>query len=193
MQDGAGISLQARCPVCDETRRFTSADDYWSCRDELRANDCPLVTCSTRHRALASVLFSIKSRAEVADLDIHESSPAPLGLSLWLRRNCRRYVMSGFFPGQPSGITLNGLRNEDLERQTFPDGAFDIVVHLDVLEHLFEPLRALSEIARTLRPGGYCLFTAPTYPERTRSEQVAFKERDGLRIVGKPEYHGNPQ
>lgn len=193
MHEGARISLQARCPVCAEIRQFTSADDYWSCRDDLRADDCPLVTCSTRHRALAAVLFSIKSRAEVANLDIHESSPAPLGLSLWLRRNCPRYVMTGFFPDQPAGTIIKGLRNEDLERQTFPDASFDIVLHLDVLEHLFEPLRALAEIARTLRPEGYCLFTAPTYPERTRSEQVAFKEHDGLRIVGKPEYHGNPQ
>ncbi|WP_292280187.1 hypothetical protein [Mesorhizobium sp.] len=41
--------------------------------------------------------------------------------------------------------------------------------------------------------GGICIFTAPTYPERTESEQVAFQSSDGVRIFGEPEYHGNPQ
>jgi SAM-dependent methyltransferase len=70
---------------------------------------------------------------------------------------------------------------------------FDLVIHMDVLEHLFNPFEALREIKRTLRPGGHCLFTAPTYPERAQSEQVAFQEGDTVRIVGTPEYHGNPQ
>jgi SAM-dependent methyltransferase len=70
---------------------------------------------------------------------------------------------------------------------------FDFVIHLDVMEHLFDPFGALREIERTLVYGGRCLFTAPTYPERVTSEQVAFNDAGGLRIVGKPEYHGNPQ
>lgn len=34
---------------------------------------------------------------------------------------------------------------------------------------------------------------APTYPECRKSEQVAFLENGKIRIVGKPEFHGNPQ
>jgi SAM-dependent methyltransferase len=101
--------------------------------------------------------------------------------------------MSGYFPNMPRGSIVQGLRNEDLEHQTFAPEVFDFVIHLDVMEHLFNPFEALREIERTLRPGGRCLFTAPTYPERVRSEQVAFKEDDGLRVIGAPEYHGNPQ
>jgi SAM-dependent methyltransferase len=101
--------------------------------------------------------------------------------------------MTGYFPEAPLGAIVRGLRNEDLERQTFDKDVFDFVIHLDVMEHLFNPFAALREIERTLTPGGRCLFTAPTYPERGKSEQVAFEEPGGLRIVGKPEYHGNPQ
>ena len=86
------------------------------------------------------------------------------------------------------------FRNEDLEDQTFDDNVFDLVIHLDVLEHLFDPFTALGEIARTLKPDGVSVFTAPTYPGRQKSEQVAFRKSDGsLRIIGDPEYHGNPQ
>lgn len=101
--------------------------------------------------------------------------------------------MSGYFPEHPFGSMVGGLRNEDLENQTFGNELFDLVVHLDVMEHLFSPFAALQEVYRTLKPGGRCIFTAPTYPERVRSEQVAFMEAGDLRIVGNPEYHGNPQ
>lgn len=187
------MTLRARCPICRTTTTFSSGDDYWSCRDELRPSECKYQTCIPRHRAVAEVLFSLHPRGHFAELRIHESSPGPIGISLWLRQNCRGYVMSGYFPEAPFGEIVRGLRNEDLEHQTFQDNQFDFVIHLDVMEHLFNPFSALREIERTLSPGGRCLFTAPTYPERVRSEQVAFKEAGQLRVVGKPEYHGNPQ
>ena len=187
------MAVEAKCPICDARRTFSSSDDYWSCRDGLQPSECKYKTCIPRHRALAEALFSIHPREQFADLCIHESSPSPIGISLWLRQNCRGYVNSGYFPEEPFGVTVRGFRNEDLERQTFEDNVFHFVIHLDVLEHLFDPFGALREIERTLIPGGRCLFTVPTYPERTRSEQVAFKETAGVRVVGKPEYHGNPQ
>lgn len=187
------VSLEAHCPICDAKVVFSSSDDYWSCRDELLPSNCQKQACLTRHRALAKALFSLYPRDGFANLRVHESSPMLIGVSLWLRQNCGGYVMSGYFPELPFGHMVNGLRNEDLEHQTFESKTFDVVIHLDVLEHLFNPFDALREIERTLRPGGHCIFTAPTYPERVSSEQVAFKEAGGLRVIGTPEYHGNPQ
>jgi SAM-dependent methyltransferase len=43
----------------------------------------------------------------------------------------------------------------------FDDARFDGVVLFQVLEHVFEPERLLSEIARVLRPGGRLLITVP--------------------------------
>src|SRR5262245_12918400 len=42
-----------------------------------------------------------------------------------------------------------------------PDGAFDAVLCTEVLEHVPEPIRAVQELARLLRPGGAMLLTAP--------------------------------
>ena len=191
--DEKTFAFEAKCNICSTTQTFRASDDYWHCRSGLRAAACPLKVCIPRHRALAAALFSVYSRERVASLRIHESSPSSLGLSLWLERACPDYVMSGYFPDRPFGSTINGLRNENLEAQTFPDEEFDVVLHMDVMEHMFAPFQALREIKRTLRPDGVCLFTAPTYPERVKSEQVAFFENGGIRIVGEPEYHGNPQ
>jgi SAM-dependent methyltransferase len=46
-----------------------------------------------------------------------------------------------------------------------PDACIDVVVMLEVLEHLFLPGKALHEIARVLRPGGRLLLSVPfLYP-----------------------------
>lgn len=185
--------FQATCPICSEELTFVAPDDYASCRDRLKAIGCPLNDCVTRERAAAAVLFSMFSREELKTLRVHEAAPGGRGLSLWLWYNATKKVFSGYYPDKPFGTMVGHIRNENLEAQTFPDRCFDLVLHLDVMEHLFEPFKALAEIFRTLDFGGVCIFTAPTYPERTESEQVAFRSSDGVRIVGEPEYHGNPQ
>ncbi len=45
----------------------------------------------------------------------------------------------------------------------FADGAFDVVLALDVLEHIPDHEAAAREIARVLAPGGYALVTVPAY------------------------------
>ena len=42
-----------------------------------------------------------------------------------------------------------------------PDGAFDAVMSTEVLEHVPDPVAALRELARLVRPGGYLILTAP--------------------------------
>lgn len=188
------IAFDAVCPICSQPKVFAAPDDYWSCRSSLTSKTCPLRGCITRERALAKVLFSCYSREELFRLDIHEIAPAARGLSLLLRRQATGLVQSGYFPGRPFGVSAHGLRNENMQEQTFPDERFDLVIHMDVLEHLYDPMKALGEVFRTLRPGGRCVFAVPTYWDRPASEQVAFLEDSGsVRIVGEPEYHGNPQ
>jgi SAM-dependent methyltransferase len=45
----------------------------------------------------------------------------------------------------------------------FPDGHFDLVASLDVLEHLDDDRRALAEMRRVTGPGGQLLVTVPAY------------------------------
>src|SRR5450759_4266599 len=49
----------------------------------------------------------------------------------------------------------------DLTALPFRTAAFDAAVHIVTIEHLKEPGRALTEIARTLLPGGTLLIAAP--------------------------------
>lgn len=45
----------------------------------------------------------------------------------------------------------------------YPDGQFDLVCLLDVIEHVEDDLAALQKVQRLLKPGGRVLITAPAY------------------------------
>src|SRR5438045_3591311 len=54
---------------------------------------------------------------------------------------------------------LNRLCVSDAMRLPFRDGAFDVVVALDILEHLPDDEAALREFYRVLKPGGRVIAT----------------------------------
>lgn len=53
-------------------------------------------------------------------------------------------------------VVLGDMTNSDL-----PDAEFDFVVSVEVLEHVEEDERFVSEVARVLKPGGIFLMTTP--------------------------------
>ena len=52
------------------------------------------------------------------------------------------------------------LHRSDVQTLPFPDAAFDVVLSIEVLRYLPEPMQALREMARVLRPGGVVVTTA---------------------------------
>jgi SAM-dependent methyltransferase len=70
---------------------------------------------------------------------------------------------------EPSGVELSehaaaeAGRRHPVKRSTteYPDGAFDAVTLLDVIEHVRDPVGLLAEIRRLLRPGGRMALTTP--------------------------------
>ena len=70
----------------------------------------------------------------------------------------------------------------DMMKLPFADETFDMIVHSDTLEHVPDPIAALSECCRLLKPGGRLAFTVPIVVDRlTRSRQNL-----------PPSYHGYP-
>ena len=80
----------------------------------------------------------------------------------------------------PVAVAAAEARGHDVSRARveelpFPDGSFDLVTCLDVIEHTPDDLRALSELVRVTRPGGYLFVTVPAY----QSLWSAHDERNG--------------
>lgn len=73
-----------------------------------------------------------------------------------------------------SGYARDALRlavhTGSLESALLPSNTFDIVMMLDVLEHLHRPVQALREVGRILKPGGVLLVQCPW--ELTHWEEV---------------------
>jgi SAM-dependent methyltransferase len=126
------------------------------------------------------------------NLKIHESSPDGGGASGKLQQECASYTASQYLPSVPFGTEASGFRNEDLEAQTFSDGAFDLVITQDVFEHLFRPDKAISEIARTLKPGGAHIMSVPIVNKNKPSRRRAALEGGNVIHHCEPQYHGNP-
>ena len=89
------------------------------------------------------------------------------------RQDCShlRYVAQDFGQydgaGNGAGLHVDGFRYGPLDHVCDicaipePDGAFDAILCTEVLEHLADPVLAIREFARLLRPGGRLILTAP--------------------------------
>ena len=71
----------------------------------------------------------------------------------------------------------------DLHALPYPDESFDLIVHSDTLEHVDNPVHALKECRRVLKPAGALCFTVPTIVGRLS------RSRTGLARS----YHGNAE
>ncbi len=180
------FSQEGYCGCCNQDVIFESKTSWL--RDWFFCSNCASMP---RERALIKVIE--ESYPNWRNLLIHESSPAYRGVSEKMQKECMGYTSSQYFPGQPFGSMVQNYRNENLEEQTFPDESFDLIVTQDVMEHIYNPEKAFSEIARTLKRGGAHIFTVPMINKHMKTEVWATLDPSGNPLFLKePEYHSNP-
>ncbi len=174
------------CPCCEKETSFIARNNWL--RDHFLCQNCGSLP---RERALMHTIK--KYYPNWKELNIHESSPGNRGHSITLKRNCRNYSTSQFFSNDGLGTLVSGFRNEDLEKLTFPDNSFDLFITSDVMEHVYEPDKAFSEIYRVLKPGGAHIFSVPLINKHQKTKRWATKGKDGEPVfLYEPEWHGNP-
>lgn len=79
----------------------------------------------------------------------------------------------------------------DVRNLPYPDGTFDVVIAVEVLEHIPDPETGLSEAMRVLKPGGYAITALPVqlplmmhlYDFDTPDEVLALYKKVGLEII----------
>lgn len=67
---------------------------------------------------------------------------------------------------QINGHKLISYPEYDMENLKIDSSVYDLVVHSDTLEHINNPLDALTECKRILKPLGRCIFTVPVIVDR---------------------------
>lgn len=99
---------------------------------------------------------------------------------LWLDSHARSYrgvdvSAPAIALAQEAG--LNAQVIDDAATLPFADSSFDAAVCVEVLEHVFEPQRAVAEIARVLRPGGLLIISVPNVAYWRRRADLALLGR----------------
>ena len=92
--------------------------------------------------------------------DVEHAVLLDLSVDVELKAHPHAEVIEGPLPG-----TLTQLQDESQ----------DVVLCTSVLEHLWEPQRALDEMKRLLRPGGVCLVNVPSWLGKRALELSAFR------------------
>jgi len=82
------------------------------------------------------------------------------------RLHARGFTVTGLEPSgamrafakqnNPRAEVLDG----DIERMPFADATFDLVLSIEVIRYLADPLQAMREMARVTKPGGLAIITA---------------------------------
>ena len=97
------------------------------------------------------------------------------------------FFCSDLLPGVPPGKELEErVFCQDLEKLTFPDRSFDVVITEDVLEHVKYHEKAFREAHRVLSDRGVHIFTVPFVFDQPTI--VRFDTENDLLLLP-PEYH----
>ena len=101
-----------------------------------------------------------------------------------------RFFYSEYFPDIIPGTRIEERGYcEDIQNLSFPNDYFDLVITEDVLEHIRDYKKALVEIRRVLKQGGYHLFTAPYRLDGPTLVRVDTSGETDV-FLTEPEYHG---
>lgn len=174
-----GKKLPGRCPCCDRATLFLSGGTYY--REELR---CIFCFCPERSRAVMCAIN--ENTPQWKSVRLHEASPYG-ALSKKLRTLCDGYSSSSYLPNPER----QAKDHQDLQSLSFADESFDVLVSQDVFEHIGDPIKALKEVHRVLKPGGSHIWTVPYYPSSLTAKCAEIINGQVVHYEP-PEYHGDP-
>lgn len=146
---------------------------------------------NSRSRGVLSVFDDLLPKRNRRDVRIF-GAEAVTTYALRMRGIFPRYYGTEFAAPPEEASRLFPITSEDLTGLSFKDSTFDFVTTNEVLEHVSDIDKALTEIVRVLRPGGWHIGTVPFYFNRDNGE-VRARLIDGVvKHILPPVYHGNP-
>jgi SAM-dependent methyltransferase len=102
------------------------------------------------------------------------------------------FLCSVFLPDIKAGTQLaRRVFCQDIERLTFDDDSFDLVITEDVFEHVRNYENGLKEVHRVLREGGRHIFTIPFWFDRPTVTRIDTSGKEDVDVLPR-EYHGGP-
>jgi len=174
-------------------------------RDGKESMFCPVCGSSMRSRALARGIIKSRPFGGVNNLVEWVEKASKVGLKVAEINYCGDLhptlnKLPGLVLSQYDEVSfrarlfnwLKGIKKEDITNLSYEDSRFDLVVHSEVLEHVYDVDKALSECRRVLKPNGVCVFTIPVIMERKTRKRAEVDIKTGkVKHLLSPSYHGS--
>jgi SAM-dependent methyltransferase len=170
------------CPLCEHT---AAQFDPFGHGERSRPNrQCPSCGSLERHRGMW-LYFRDRTDLLTAPVRLLHVAPEKI-LESRLRPRPNIDYLSADLDNAHAMIKM------DLTDIDMPDNSFDVVYASHVLEHIRDDVRAMSEIFRILRPGGWAILQVPMFGAVTREEVIeddaersaAYGQPDHVRMYG---------
>jgi SAM-dependent methyltransferase len=159
--------------LIDEWQLSPAEVDYI---DRQQGKSCDRCGANLRSIALANVLRAFLGTKAF----LQEAAISPMGKNLALLEINEAGTLTAVLK-KFGGYVYAAYPEVDMHALPYCDGAFDVVIHSDTLEHIRNPVHALTECRRVIKSDGALCFTVPMIVGRMS------RNRDGL----PKSYHGN--
>ncbi|HLT72032.1 MAG TPA: class I SAM-dependent methyltransferase, partial [Cyclobacteriaceae bacterium] len=174
------VGSNVACPVC--TRQFRKFLPYG--RVNPRANAlCPNCLSLERHRLL---WLYLQQRTDFfnAPLKVLHFAPEACFLERFEKLHGDGYITADI--ESPLAKLKVDIHNIPLE-----DNTFDVVLCNHVLEHVADDIKAMKEIHRVLKPGGFSILQVPFFnpvPDTTLEDPTVQDPRERERLYGQRDH-----
>jgi SAM-dependent methyltransferase len=149
-------SKQFVCPLCSFEGRFATDRSATGNRPFAL---CPNCGSAERHRLQFLAMSELRTTVDFSQLSLLHIAP---------ERAMGEILKSWFGSYVTADLDPNGVDFQlDLTAADLPDNSYDVLYASHVLEHIPADDKALAEIARILRPGGFAILPVPLVGEHT--------------------------
>ena len=163
------------CPVCDSHLRrfenFGESRNYW----------CPICASMQRHRLAWLFLSRSTDLFDGASKKMLHIAPER-GLARRFRWIPNLDYISADLNDPSSMVRM------DVTNIQYADNTFDVIYCSHVLEHVVDDRRAIHELARVLKPGGWALFMVPLSERQTIEDSSITSPAERERLFGQHDH-----
>lgn len=177
---------KVECPICGN--HYGKFLPYGRINPRLNAL-CPSCLSLERHR-LIWLYLKEKTNFFSAQLDVLHIAPEPCFVKRFEKQHGEKYITADI----ESPLAKVKM---DIHQIPFSENIFDVVICNHVLEHVQDDIKAMSEIRRVLKPGGWAIMQVPffspvpdvTFEDTTitdpQEREKFFGQNDHVRMFGK--------
>lgn len=197
---GIGVLERYKETLWPELVQAWELDAEWSrWINEREGKKCLVCSSSRRNRHMASAIIrEIRRRTGAEGRSLSEITRDPRAATIDIAEINSCGLMSRYLDRLPRrrlseyGSKDPSIPHEDVQRLTYADASFDLVLTSDTLEHVPDFDLALRETLRVLRPGGTHIMTVPVVRDGRPTRSRARLKSDGsLEHLLPPSFHSD--